>query len=55
MVYLNGDLDLQIILSRVEYAGGKIHQQKKRITAEVGCVAIFAVTEGNRVALHSRQ
>ncbi len=54
LVYLNGDPDLQIILNRVENAGGKILQPKTRITAEVGCVAIFTDTEGNRVALHSR-
>ena len=54
LVYLNGDPDLQIILSRVENAGGKILQPKTRITAEVGYVAIFTDTEGNRVALHSR-
>jgi uncharacterized protein len=54
LIYLNAEPDLQIILNRVENAGGKIVQQKKQITPEVGHTAIFIDSEGNRVALHSR-
>ena len=54
LVYLNADPDLQAILSRVEKAGGKILQAKTQVTPEIGHVAVFIDSEGNRVALHSR-
>jgi predicted enzyme related to lactoylglutathione lyase len=54
IVYLNAEPDLQIMLGRVEKAGGKIIQQKTQVTAEAGNIAFFIDTEGNRVALHSR-
>ncbi len=40
-------------LSRVEAAGGKVVIEKKQINEEVGYMAIFVDTEGNRVAFHS--
>lgn len=40
-------------LSRVEDAGGQIIQEKKQI-GEYGFVGLIIDTEGNRVALHSR-
>ncbi|HLK29729.1 MAG TPA: VOC family protein [Puia sp.] len=55
IVYLNAEPDLQIILDRVENAGGKIIQQKMLVTPEVGHIAFFIDTEGNKVALHSRK
>ena len=53
MVYLNGNPDVQIILDRVEAAGGKIVVPKTQISPEYGYMAVFIDTEGNRVALHS--
>jgi predicted enzyme related to lactoylglutathione lyase len=55
LVYLNAQPDLQIILSRVEEAGGKINMQKTLISPEqaLGYWALITDTEGNRVALHS--
>lgn len=53
MVYLNGNPDLQAILDRVEAAGGKVGMPKTAITPEIGFMAVFFDTEGNRVALHS--
>ena len=54
LVYLNGDPDLQTILNRVENAGGKILQPKTLVSPEIGYVAFFSDTEGNKIALHSR-
>src|SRR3954462_7861463 len=50
LVYLNAQPDLQIILSRVEEAGGKINMQKTLISAEqsLGYWALITDTEGNR-------
>ena len=41
-------------LDRVEAAGGKIVQPKTQISPEVGYMALFLDSEGNRIALHSR-
>ena len=53
-VYLNGGDDLNVPLSRVEAAGGKVIMPKMDIK-ENGFIAQFTDTEGNRVALHSMQ
>lgn len=53
LIYLNGNPDVQIILDRVEGAGGKIMVPKTQISPEYGYMAVFSDTEGNRVALHS--
>ena len=52
IAYLNGGDDLDIPLSRIEQAGGKIIMPKTSI-GENGFMAHFIDTEGNRVALHS--
>lgn len=53
LVYLNGNPDVQIVLDRVEKAGGKILVPKTQISPEYGYMAIIADTEGNRIAFHS--
>ena len=52
IVYFSGGDDLNLPLSRVEKAGGKILMPKTAI-GENGFMAHFLDTEGNRVALHS--
>ena len=47
--------DLANELSRVEAAGGKVLQGKKQISPEYGYMALVLDTEGNRIALHSRE
>ncbi|RTL57342.1 MAG: VOC family protein [Sphingobacteriales bacterium] len=53
LIYLNGNPDVQIILDRVEAAGGKIMVPKTEISPEYGYMAVLIDTEGNRIALHS--
>lgn len=53
LIYLNGNPDVQIILDRVEGAGGKIIVPKTQISPEYGYMAAFIDTEGNRIGLHS--
>ncbi len=53
LIYLNGNPDLQIILDRVEKAGGKIMVPKTEISPEYGFMAVIIDTEGNRIGLHS--
>jgi predicted enzyme related to lactoylglutathione lyase len=45
--------DVRVELDRVEASGGKIYQEKTKISAEHGCMGVFIDSEGNRVALHS--
>src|SRR5688572_9625120 len=45
--------DLSNELNRVEKAGGKVHIPKRLIAPDIGYMAVFTDTEGNRVALHS--
>lgn len=45
--------DLNVELSRVVQAGGQIAIGKTLISEEIGYMAIFMDTEGNRIALHS--
>ncbi len=54
VVYLNANPDLSVPLSKVETAGGKIIMPKKQITEEIGYMAMFVDSEGNRVAFHSQ-
>jgi uncharacterized protein len=53
--YLNGGSDLNLVLDRVEKAGGKVMLAKTFIAPEHGYFAKFLDTEGNMIALHSRK
>ena len=53
LVYLNANPDVQIVLDRIEAAGGKILVPKTEISPEYGCMAVFLDSEGNRIALHN--
>ena len=53
LIYLNANPDLQVVLNKVETAGGKITVPKTEISPEHGYMAVFEDTEGNRMALHS--
>lgn len=47
--------DLANELSRIEAAGGQVLQGKTQISEDHGFMALFIDSEGNRVALHSRE
>ncbi len=51
--FSSADVDNE--LGRIEAAGGKITQNKTLISPDIGYMALFLDTEGNRIALHSRQ
>lgn len=53
LIYLNGNPDVQLILDRIEGAGGQIIVPKTQISPEIGYMAVFMDSEGNRIALHS--
>jgi predicted enzyme related to lactoylglutathione lyase len=52
LVYLNGGDDLNVVLNRVEDAGGSIAMPKYAI-GENGFIAIITDSEGNKIGLHS--
>jgi predicted enzyme related to lactoylglutathione lyase len=54
LLYLNGGKDLTVVLSRIEAAGGRVIMGKSLIDEAVGYFALFMDTEGNRLALHSK-
>lgn len=55
LLYLNGGKDLNLILEKVEAAGGRIIMPKTLINEEAGYFAIFIDSEGNKLALHSKK
>ncbi len=55
VIYLNANPDLDIALGKVEKAGGKVVMPKTKITDEIGFMAFFTDTEGNKVAMHSNK
>ena len=55
VIYLNGNPDLSDALGRVTEVGGEILMGKTQISAEIGYMAFFRDSEGNRIGLHSGQ
>jgi predicted enzyme related to lactoylglutathione lyase len=53
LIYLNANPDVQLVLDKVEHAGGKIIVPKTEISPDFGHMAVILDTEGNRIALHS--
>jgi predicted enzyme related to lactoylglutathione lyase len=53
LVYLNGGADLDVILARVQPAGGVVETPKTAIGNDFGFFALFIDSEGNKVGLHS--
>ena len=54
LIYLNANPDMNDVISKIEQEGGQILMPKTHITDEIGYMAFFKDTEGNRVALHSQ-
>lgn len=52
IIYLNANPNLQMVLDRIDNAGGKVTMPKTSI-GQNGFMAMFTDTEGNTVALHS--
>jgi uncharacterized protein len=54
VIYLNGNPNLQQVLDKVESAGGKVAMPKTKISDEVGYMAFFIDSEGNKMGIHSQ-
>jgi len=54
LIYLNGGDDLSDMLDRVRRANGLVIVDKMMVSLEIGFIAIFIDSEGNKIAIHSR-
>ena len=54
LIYLNGGKDLNNVLNKIEEVGGRIVMPKTLISEEAGYFAIFIDSQGNKLALHSK-
>ncbi len=54
LIYLNGGYDLNTVLSKVNEAGGRVVMEKTFLSEAAGYFALFIDSEGNRLALHSK-
>ena len=54
IVYLNANPNIQEVVDRIENAGGKVIVPKTQISPEIGYMAFFIDTEGNKMALHAQ-
>jgi predicted enzyme related to lactoylglutathione lyase len=54
LVYFSSE-NVNIEINKVESAGGKMLVPRTEIAPEIGYMAVFMDTEGNRVTLHSRK
>ena len=54
IIYLNANPDLKEVLDRIESEHGEVVMPKTQISPEIGYMAFFIDSEGNRVALHSQ-
>ena len=53
LVYLNAGPSLDVVVARVEAAGGRVLVPKVLLPGDMGCFVHIADTEGNRVGLHA--
>jgi len=53
VVFLNADPSLDVVLARVERAGGKIAVPRTDLPGDMGSFAHIIDSEGNRVGLHA--
>ena len=53
-IYLNANPDMTDVLNRIESEGGQIVMGKTLISPEIGYMAFFIDSEGNRIGLHSQ-
>lgn len=53
IVYLNANPSVNGVLNKVEKAGGKVAMPTMQISPEIGFMAFFIDTEGNKIGLHA--
>jgi len=54
VIYLNANPSIKAVLERIESAGGKVVMPATQISPEIGHMAFFIDSEGNKVGLHAQ-
>jgi predicted enzyme related to lactoylglutathione lyase len=54
LIYLNANPQIQVVIDRIVEFGGKIVMPRTEISPEIGYMAFFIDTEGNRIGLHAQ-
>ena len=54
LIYLNANPSMDVILELIPQMGGIVLMPKTQISPEVGYIALFTDTEGNKLGLHSQ-
>ncbi len=54
VIYLNANPKIQTVIEKIEAAGGKVISPKTQISPEIGYMAFFVDSEGNKIALHAQ-
>lgn len=54
VLYLNANPSIQKVIDGVTKAGGKVVLPRTEISPEIGCMAFFIDSEGNKVGLHAQ-
>ncbi|MEP7235281.1 MAG: VOC family protein [Ignavibacteriota bacterium] len=54
VIYLNANPEIQTVVDRVEAAGGKVVMPPMAISPEIGKMAFFIDTEGNKIGVHAQ-
>lgn len=55
IIYLNANPSIQLVLDKIESEGATVVLQKTLISEDIGYMAFFIDTEGNKVGLHASQ
>jgi len=55
VIYLNANPNIQLIIDKIVANGGKILMPRTLVNEQVGYMAFFVDTEGNRLALHAEK
>lgn len=55
LIYLNANPDMNPVLERIESTGGQVILPKTAISPEMGYMAFFIDSEGNKMGLHSQE
>ena len=55
VIYLNANPSIKEVTDRVEPAGGKLVMPPGEISPEIGYMAFFVDTEGNKIGLHAQK
>lgn len=54
VIYLNANPKIDNVIERIEKSGGKLVMPKTQISPEIGFMAFFIDSEGNKMALHAQ-